>query len=56
MVSQIMTNLGPQVKIHRDLQQADNSHNAPHRANLTTIAFPYRDYRYHEQPETDEIQ
>ena len=39
MVSQIMTNLGPQVKIHRDLQQADNSHNAPHRANQIIIAF-----------------
>ena len=38
----IMTNLGPQVKIHRDPQQADNiinSHNAPHRANQIIITF-----------------
>ena len=43
MVSpEIMTNLGPQVKIHRDPQQADNiinSHNAPHRANQIIIVF-----------------
>ena len=37
-----MTNLGPQVKICRDPQQADNiinSHNAPHRANQIIIVF-----------------
>ena len=37
-----MTNLGPQVKIHRDLRQADhiiNSHNTPHKANLIIIVF-----------------
>ena len=37
-----MTNIGPQVKIHRDPQQADNiinNHNAPHRANQIIIAF-----------------
>ena len=39
MVSQIMTNLGPRAKFLRDLQQADNSHNAPHRANQLIIPF-----------------
>ena len=42
MVSHIMTNLGPQVKIRRDPHQADNitnSHNAPPGANKIIIAF-----------------
>ena len=43
MVSQeFMTNLGPQVKIHRDQRQTDNiinSHNTPHKANIIIIAF-----------------
>ena len=37
-----MTNLGPWVKIHRDLRQADNiinSHNTPHKANIIIIVF-----------------
>ena len=45
-----MTNLGPQAKIHRDLQQADNSHNDPHRANLIIIAFLTGIIGTHEQP------
>ena len=39
---EIMTNLGPQVTICRDPQQADNiinSHNAPHRANQIITVF-----------------
>ena len=43
MVSpEIMTNLGPQEKIHRDLRWADNitnSHNTPHKANIIKIVF-----------------
>ena len=43
MVSlEIMTNLGPWVKIHRDPRQADNiinSHNTPHKANIIIIAL-----------------
>ena len=43
MVSQeIMTNLGPRAKIHRDPRQADNiinSHNTPHKANIIIIVF-----------------
>ena len=43
MVSQeIMTNLGPQVKIHREPRQADNiinSHNTSHKANIIRIVF-----------------
>ena len=43
MVSpEIMTNLGPQEKIHRDLTWADNitnSHNTPHKANIIKIVF-----------------
>ena len=34
-----MTILGPQEKIHRDLRQADNSHNIPHKANIIKIVF-----------------
>ena len=51
---EIMTNLGLLVTTHRDPQQADNTsnnHNAPHRANqIIKIVFPYRDYRYSDQP------
>ena len=43
MVSQeIMTNLGPRVKIHRNPRQAGNiinSHNTPHKADIIIIAF-----------------
>ena len=42
MVSpEMMTNLGPREKIHRDLGQADNSHNNQHKANtiIITIIF-----------------
>ena len=40
MVSpEIMTNLGPREKIHRDLRQADNSHNTQHKANAIIIVF-----------------
>ena len=38
MVSpEIMTNLGPREKIHRDLRQADNGHNRQHKANAIII-------------------
>ena len=36
---EIMTNLGPQEKIHRDLRQADNNHNTQHKANAIIIVF-----------------
>ena len=36
---EIMTNLGLQEKIHRDLRQADNSHNTQHKANEIIIVF-----------------
>ena len=36
---EIMTNLGPWEKIHKDLRQADNSHNTQHKANAITIDF-----------------
>ena len=43
MVGQeIMTNLGPRVKNHRDQRWADNiinSHNTPHKASIIIIAF-----------------
>ena len=34
---EIMTNLGPREKIHRDLRPADNSHNNQHKANAIII-------------------
>ena len=41
MVNQeILTNLGPLAKIHKDLRWADNiinSHNTPHKANIEII-------------------
>ena len=36
---EIMTNLGPQEKIHKDLRWADNSHNTQHKANAIIIVF-----------------
>ena len=40
MVSpEIMTNLGPWERIHRDPRQADNSHNTQHKANAIIIVF-----------------
>ena len=42
-----MTNLGPWAKIHRDLRQADNT---PTQGKHNQNSFPYRDYRYHDQP------
>ena len=36
---EIMTNLGPQEKIHRDPRQADNSHNTLHKANIIITVF-----------------
>ena len=40
MVSpEIMTNLGPRERIHRDLRQADKSHNTQHKANAIIIVF-----------------
>ena len=54
---EIVTNLGT---THRDLRQADNnsnSHNAPTqgKSNNNQSNFPYRDYRYSDQPETNTI-
>ena len=50
---EILTNLGPLAKIHKDLRQADNiinSHNTPHKANIEIIiVFLTGDYRYHDQ-------
>ena len=40
MASQeIMTNLGPWEKIHRDPRQADNVHNTQHKAKILIIVF-----------------
>ena len=40
MVSpEIMTNLGILAKTHRDLRQADNSHNTPHKADTIILVF-----------------
>ena len=36
---EIMTNLGPQEKIHRGPRQADNSHSTQHKANAIIIVF-----------------
>ena len=36
---EIMTNLGPREKIHRDPRQADKSHNTQHKANAIIINF-----------------
>ena len=40
MVSpEIMANLEPLAKTCRDLRQADNSHNTPHKANTIIVVF-----------------
>ena len=47
---EIMTNLGPREKTHRDQRQADNISNSQHQGRNNQNNFPYRDYRYHDQP------
>ena len=57
MVSpEVMTNLGLQVKIHKNQRQADSRHNPQHKANEIMLVFPSRDYRYHDQPRQTRFQ